>query len=73
MEILFNRGNEAYIVKQNGKFYLVNLISEKAVVAIPPNSPDMFLKFGYFENVKKLAEDVTKRIEKIMQAYFSKN
>ena len=51
MEVIAKRGNQIFIVKQGGEFFLVNLDIKKAKKAKPPDKPDMFLKFGYFEEV----------------------
>lgn len=55
MEIMFKRGEDTFIVKREGMFYLVDLYTKKVTRAIPPDAPDMFTKFGYFEYVEDVA------------------
>ena len=61
MKVLYTRGNGIYIAQKDDNFYLVNLSNDK-----PPkvsDNPDKFLKFGYFEPVDNVSEDVLKSIE----------
>jgi len=69
MKIKFVRGQDIFIVEKDGKYYLVNLELESCSLAEPPNIPDMFLKFGYFEEVKDIyvSESTKDAIIKIMK------
>ena len=55
MEVIAKRGDRIFIVKQSSDFFLVNLDTKKAIKADPPDKPDMFLKFGYFDKVDTLS------------------
>lgn len=55
MEVVAKRGNRIFIVKKSNEFFLVNLDTKKAIKAKPPDKPDMFLKFGYFDEVDTLS------------------
>ena len=48
-KIFSSRGLDIHVVEHLGKYYLVNLRAKKVILANPPDIPDMFLKFGYFE------------------------
>jgi len=49
-EVIAYRGSGQFLVKQNGKYYLVNLRTKEAWLADPPVKPDMFLKLGYWND-----------------------
>ena len=62
MKILFTRGDGIYIAQKDDTYYLVNL-------ELPDEEPlqskyvDSFLKFGYFDAVSEVPEDIWKAIE----------
>ena len=62
MKILFTRGDGIYIAQKDDTYYLVNL-------ELPDEEPlqskyvDSFLKFGYFDAVSEVPEDIRKVIE----------
>lgn len=62
MKVLFTRGDGIYIAQKDDTYYLVNL-------ELPDEEPlqskyvDSFLKFGYFEEVPEVPEDIRKAIE----------
>ena len=47
--VVSSRGPDIHIVEHLSKYYLINLRAKKVILADPPDIPDMFLKFGYFE------------------------
>ena len=61
MKVLYTRGDDIYVAQKGDNFYLVNLRSDRPPLVSP--YPDSFLKFGYFEPVDTLSEDVLKSIE----------
>lgn len=63
MEVKFKRiGQDVFIVEYLKKYYLVDIIKNKNIKAKPSNSPQMFLKQGYFEKVESVS---IAKIEKI--------
>jgi len=50
IKILAQRGDYQFLVKRDSTFYLVNIKEMSAKVATPFNSPDIFLKMGYFQD-----------------------
>lgn len=66
MEIMFQRGEDTFIVKQNEVFYLVDLYKKKVIKADPPDIPDMFTKWGYFEEVDTVSLPNKQEITKLM-------
>jgi hypothetical protein len=50
IEILSSRGGQAFIIRYNKEYYLVNVPNGTCTKARPPDRPDMFLKYGYFED-----------------------
>ena len=54
MKVLFTRGDGIYIAQKDDTYYLVNL-------ELP--DVDSFLKFGYFDVVSEVPEDIRKAIE----------
>lgn len=53
MRIEMRRG-DMFIVQDNGAFYLVNLYKNNATKAEPPDSADIFLKAGMWEDAGKV-------------------
>lgn len=70
MRVLFERGSGSgvYIIEENDIYYLVNMGHKTLSKAEPKNMPDMFLKFGYFEDVENLSDE---EYEKINEIYIS--
>lgn len=70
-KIVFKRGTTlgTLIVENKGVYYLVSMDTMMATKADPPNRPDMFLKFGYFESVElvEITEEVQNRVDVIMK------
>lgn len=62
------KGIGSLIVKQKGIYYLVSLDMGTAFKADPPDSPDMFLKYGYYVIARdELIDDrAKKRLDEIM-------
>lgn len=54
MRIEMSRGSGRYIVQDNGTFYLVNLYKSNATKAEPPDSAEIFLKAGMWEDAGKV-------------------
>jgi hypothetical protein len=69
MKVEFVRGDNIFIVEKDGVFYIVNLITRKVEKADPPNMPDMFLKFGYFEDADELDPATMRNIESVLNTY----
>lgn len=65
MKIHFQRENQ-FIVEKDKNFYLVNLGTDGYVLADPPDSPDMFLKLGYFED-PEINKEIEEKINKILE------
>ena len=65
-DVMFVRGDQAYIALYHKKYYLVNIFTGKALLANPPDTPDMFLKFGYFDEVEVVDIEVMFKIEAIL-------
>ena len=65
MKVLFTRGDGIYIAQKDNTYYLVNL-------ELPDEEPlqskyvDSFLKFGYFDVVSEVPEDIRKAIEELI-------
>ena len=72
MKILYSRGDQAFIVEKDGKFYLVNIVTKKCVIANPPDSPDMFLKHGYFEDAN-ITASIYAQINQLLFNYLKNN
>lgn len=66
MKVEFKRGEDTYIVEHNGQYYLVSIDAKKIAKADPPNRPDMFLKFGYFEEVDAVPVTVRNQILELL-------
>ena len=73
MVAMYSNG-QSFIVKNDGKYFLVGVVEDEIgtpVLAEPPTSPDMFLRFGYFEEVtnkevgKNIIEKIKSKIEKM--------
>jgi hypothetical protein len=69
MDVLYQRGSYIFIVKKNGKFYMVNTEIRKCSIAVPPDKPDMFLKFGYFKAVNETSVSVRNDIMSVMKEH----
>lgn len=69
MKILFEREGGAYIVEQGEKFYLVNAGTGRVEVADPPDTPAMFLKWGYFDAVKEVSISIREEIYQALKRY----
>lgn len=64
MNIVAQRGksNELFIVEYNQEYYLVNIDNRTYAKASPANSPDMFLRYGYFNAVKKVKAEIAEQV-----------
>lgn len=72
VSVEYVRGGDSYIVKYNGVYYLVSLDVDKVSKAFPPEIPDKFLKFGYFEEVDELSVDDFESIMTLLQKNVAK-
>lgn len=61
-----SEGNSMYIVEKEKEFWLVNLEIRSKCKARPPEYPDMFLKFGYYEGCEKVTDEIMKEIVDVM-------
>jgi hypothetical protein len=63
MEILFKNitytgaDSSQFVIKDNGKFYLVNIDTQSAIEAKPADRPDMFFKWAAFEEAKRIPKN----------------
>lgn len=73
MKILMQRGDRIFLVEQTGTYYLVNLDRKQATKANPPDSPDMFLKLGYFEDVDSILLEEKDQVIDILKAHLKAN
>lgn len=67
MELIAKREGGTYIVKYNEEYYLINIFTRTKQLADPPDSPDMFLKFGYFENADEISVADKMKIEELIK------
>lgn len=65
MKIEYQRGPNTFIIKDGGNYYLIDIQKEVIREARPNNSPDMFLKFGYFEEPGKISKETEERIQTV--------
>lgn len=70
MRVLFERGSGSriYIIEENDIYYLVNIGHKTLSKAEPENMPDMFLKFGYFEDVEDVSDEECNKINEIFMS-----
>lgn len=62
MEIIYRRGQDRYLVEEEGTFYLVDM---KHHQYIESDTIDEFLRFGYFTRLKK--KEQTEELEEEVQ------
>jgi len=64
MTIIAQRGksNIIFLVEHNQEYYLVNIDNRTYAKASPANSPDMFLRLGYFYPVKKVKAEIAEQV-----------
>lgn len=67
MRIEMSRGKDRYIVQDNGIFYLVNLIQNEAIQAEPPDSADIFLKAGLWDDAGKVDSKTLAEIKEALK------
>lgn len=68
MNIVAQRGesNNIFLVEHNQEYYLVNIANRTYAKAVPANSPDMFLRFGYFNAVKKVKAEIANQVWSVL-------
>lgn len=65
--IRFTRGPDGpYVVEVSGKYYLVSTERQSVLNAAPSDSPLMFLKWGYFEEIDEWPIALNDEIRKIL-------
>ena len=64
MNIVAQRGesNTIFLVEYNQEYYLVNIDNKTYAKASPANIPDMFLRLGYFNAVKKVKAEIANQV-----------
>lgn len=66
MKVKFKRGQTQFVVEEAGSFFLVNISNGEVIEAKPHDKPDMFLKFGYFEEEDTLTLTESNKIRELM-------
>ena len=66
MEVMFTRGSGIFIVFYKKAYYLINISEGSVTKAKPPEHPDMFLKFGYFEVVDTIELSTKEKLEALL-------
>lgn len=67
MRIEMSRGKDRHIVQDNGIFYLVDLMKNEAIQAEPPDSADIFLKAGMWEDAGKVDSKTLAEIKEALK------
>ena len=67
MKVEMSRGTGRYIVSQNGEYFLVDLYSNEATKATPPDNPGIFLKAGMWFDAGKLEPEAIAEIKEAMK------
>ena len=67
MKVEMSRGTGRYIVSQNGEYFLVDLYSNEATKATPPDNPGIFLKAGMWFDAGKLEPEAIEEIKEALK------
>lgn len=63
-DVICSRGANAYLVRRDDEYCMVNLVTGKYNVN---KEPGVFLKLGYFEDVDQLSPEVLAKIAAILE------
>lgn len=63
-EILAKRGNTSYLVKKEDIFYFIDVY---AGTVMKDQMVDVFLKWGYFEDVNVVEDPIKQKIEELIE------